>query len=44
MDLETQISFEVLCNFTDKTLEWQFADEQFRGLLVAPNFTEGDGS
>lgn len=27
--LETQISFEVLCDFSHQTLEGQLADEQF---------------
>ena len=35
---------KVLCNLTDKTLEGKFADEELRRLLVATNFTEGDGS
>ena len=32
--LEPQVGLEVLGNFTNKPLEWQLADEQFRGLLV----------
>ena len=35
---------EVLSNFTDKTLEGELADEQLGRLLVATNFTEGDGT
>ena len=42
--LETQISLEVLCDFTYKTLERQFPDEELGALLVPSDFTEGDGS
>ena len=35
---------EVLSNFTDKTLEGEFANEKFSGLLVSPDFTESDSS
>lgn len=36
--------FEVLGDLTDETLEGELADEQLGGLLVATDFTEGDGS
>ena len=36
--------FEVLCNFTNKTLEGELADKEFSGFLIATNFTEGDSS
>ena len=42
--LETQISLEVLCDFTYKSLEWQFPDEELSALLVPSDFTEGDGT
>ena len=42
--LETQISLEVLCDFTYKTLEGQFPDEELSALLVPSDFTESDGS
>ena len=42
--LETQISLEVLCDFTYKTLERQFPDEELGALLVPSDFTESDGS
>jgi len=42
--LEPQISFEVLSDLSDQSLEWEFANEQLRRLLVPPDFTEGDGS
>ena len=35
---------EVLSDFTDKSLEGEFADEELSGLLVTPDFTEGDSS
>ena len=35
---------EVLSNLTDKTLEGELADEQLGRLLVATDFTEGDGT
>jgi hypothetical protein len=35
---------EVLSNFTDKSLEWEFTNEQFGRLLVTTNFTESHGS
>ncbi|TFK42254.1 hypothetical protein BDQ12DRAFT_569696, partial [Crucibulum laeve] len=39
--LEAEI---LLGNLTNETLEGELADEQLGGLLVATNFTEGDGS
>ena len=42
--LETKISLEVLCNFTDQTLEWEFPDEKLCAFLVSPDFTESDCS
>ena len=35
---------EVLSDLTNKTLEGELADEQLGRLLVATNFTEGDGT
>jgi hypothetical protein len=35
---------EVLGDFTDEALEGELADEELGGLLVATDFTEGDGS
>ena len=35
---------EVLSDLTNETLEGELADEQLGGLLVAPDFTERDGS
>ena len=42
--LEPQVSLEVLGDFTDKTLEGQFADQQFGGFLVTSDLTESDCS
>jgi len=42
--LEAKVGLEVLSDFTNKTLEGEFADEQLGRLLVATNFTESDGS
>jgi len=42
--LEAEIRLEVLCDLTNKTLEWQLADEKLGGFLVATNLTESDGS
>ena len=35
---------EVLGDLTNETLEGELADEQLRGLLVATDFTKGDGT
>ena len=35
---------EVLRDFTDEALEGEFSDEELGGFLVAPDFTERDGS
>jgi len=40
--LEPEICLEILCDFTYKTLEWQFTDQQFSGLLVTSDFTKSD--
>ena len=42
--LEAEVGLEVLSDLTDETLEGELADEQLGGLLVAPDFTERDGS
>jgi len=36
--------FEVLRDFTNKTLERQLADKELGGLLVTSDFTERNGS
>ena len=38
--LETQISLEVLSDFSHKTLEGQLADQQLGGFLVTTNLTK----
>ena len=35
---------EILSDFTDKTLEGEFTNEELGRFLVTTNFTEGDGS
>jgi len=42
--LEAEIALEVLCDFTDKALEGELADEKLGGLLVATDLTESDGT
>ena len=42
--LESQIGLEVLCNFSDETLEWQFPDEELGALLVTSDLTKSDGT
>tara|TARA_Y100001956_G_C4099500_1_gene176926 strand:- start:516 stop:911 length:396 start_codon:yes stop_codon:yes gene_type:complete len=42
--LESQISLEVLSDFTYETLEWQFPDEELSALLVTSDLTESNGS
>ncbi len=39
-----ETNLEVLRDFTDEALEGELADEELSRLLVATNFTEGDGS
>ena len=40
--LESEVGLEVLCDFTDESLEGQLADEQFGALLVTSDFSESD--
>jgi len=42
--LEPEISFEILSNFSHKTLEGQLPDEELSGLLVSSDLTESNGS
>jgi histone H3 len=42
--LEAEVGLEVLSDLTDKTLEWQLADEELGRLLVATDLTESDGT
>ena len=42
--LETEISFEVLGDFTDQALEGKLADEELSALLVTTDLTEGNGT
>ena len=42
--LEAQVGLEVLGDLTDEALEGELADEQLGRLLVAADFTKGDGT
>ena len=42
--LETEISFEVLGDFTDQALEGKLADEELSALLVTTDLTKSDGT
>ena len=42
--LEAEVSFEVLSDLTDKTLEGELADEKLGRLLVSSDLTESDSS
>ena len=42
--LETQVSLEVLGNFSDETLEGQLADQKFSGLLVTTDLAKSDST
>ena len=42
--LESQVSLEILRDFSDQALERQLSDEQFRGLLVLSDFSQRDGT
>ena len=42
--LESQVSLEILGDFSDQSLERQLSDEQFRGLLVLADLTKRNGT
>jgi hypothetical protein len=42
--LETQISLEVLRNFTNQALERQLADQELGRLLILADLTKSDGT
>jgi hypothetical protein len=42
--LESQVSLELLGDFTDKALEWELSDQELSRLLVSSNFSESDGT
>ena len=42
--LESQVSLEILGDFSDQSLKRQLSDEQFRGLLVLADFSQRDGT
>merc|ERR1719281_1980940 len=40
--LKPQVSFKVLGNLTNQSLEWQFPDQQLSGLLVAADLPQSN--
>ena len=42
--LESEISLEVLCNFSYETLEGQFPDQKFSALLVSSDFSQSNST
>ena len=42
--LEAKVRLEVLCDFSDKTLEGELSDEELSGFLVTTDLTESDGT
>ena len=42
--LEAKVGLEVLGDLTHQTLEWELADQQLGGLLVATDLAQGHGS
>lgn len=42
--LEAKIRLEVLSNFTDKALEWKFADQKLSRLLITTDLTKSNSS
>jgi len=42
--LESKISFEILSDFSDESLEGQLSDEKLGRFLVSSDLSEGDGS
>ena len=42
--LEAEVGLEVLCDFTDQSLEGKLADEELGGFLITSDFSESDGT
>ena len=42
--LESEICFEILCDFTNKSLEWKLPYQKLSALLVLADLTKCDGS
>ena len=42
--LESQVSLEVLGDFSDKSLEWKLSDQELSRLLVSSDLTKSDGT
>ena len=42
--LESQLLLELVCDFSDQSLEGELSDEEISGFLVFPDFSEGNCS
>jgi len=42
--LKPQVGFEILSDFPDQPLEWEFPDEKFSRFLVPPDFSKSDST
>ena len=42
--LESEISFEILSDLTNKSLEGQLADQKLSGFLITSDLTKSDGA
>jgi hypothetical protein len=42
--LESEITLEILSNFTNQTLERKLSDQKLSGLLISSDFTKSDSS
>jgi len=42
--LEAEVGLEILCDFTNQTLEGKLPDKELSRLLIASDFTESDSS
>ena len=42
--LESEVTTETGGDFSNEPLEWELPDEEICGLLVLPDFSEGDGT
>ena len=42
--LEAKVGLEILGDLSDKTLEWEFSDQELSRLLVTSNLTKSDGT
>lgn len=42
--LESQVSLEIISNFSNKSLEWELSNEEFSWFLESSDFSKWDGS